>query len=181
MSKSDNQPKDIKDLSTITVSFRCNHSDTNSIILSIVRCMSEHTEEIDATHSILFSYLENLRDNLITRIKPSAKGGLDMGVEVDCYILKRIESVINNPLTLEENKEDLVQLMVACIYAIRSDNNCKLEKEKAKYNKMKADFDAEDDKEKAEIDKMEAEYEKEKALLARQELIAKEILLALCT
>ena len=128
---SDNQPKDSMNVSFIDTWFYCKDRDTNAHIFSIVRYMLEHIAEIDDSHSLLFLLLENLKSNLLARTESCEE--LRPYVEqvykkekVDKYIIRRIQSVIDNPSSLEDDKEDLLDIMLACIDSIRSNNNRKL-------------------------------------------------------
>ena len=147
--ESDNQSKYIMNVSFITKRFQGN-KDINFYIFSIARYMHEHLEELNSIHSLLFIALGNLKDSLLALI--DERQGKDL--VVINYILSHIQSVLDNPSSIEEDKEHLLDILRACIGAIRSKNNLKR------------------DKIKTEIDDL-------KAKLARHDVVEKEIVLAL--
>ena len=134
MSKSDNQHKCIMDASFITESFLFEGQEINSYILSIARYMNEHLEVLDDTHSILFIALENLKNHLLATIvgcdpKPALAEEMS-SLEVNKYILSRIQSVLDNPSSIKDAKKDLLDILRACIEAIKSYNNSRLDRVK---------------------------------------------------
>ena len=130
MSKSDNQPRYIRDVSFITESFR-GGDDVNPYIFLIARYMNEHLEELDDTHSILFIHLEILKNHLLDRIEgcdPKSGVAEEMSsLEVNNYIISLILSVLDNPASLEKDRMALLYAMRACIYAIGSKNTHSLD------------------------------------------------------
>ena len=134
----------IVDATFIGAWFQCKDHDTNGHLFSIVKYMREYLEELDDTHAILFSYLEKLKANLLERNEGYVEDEIDIQclpeITADNCIISLIQSVLDNPSSIEEDKDHLLHILQACIYAIRSKNDRELDKIKARLDRMKAKY-----------------------------------------